>query len=157
MQRMYALANYPLVAVILALSVPVHSAFAATNMQVFKTPWCGCCEAWITEMKKAGFAVDATDLEDLSPVKKQAGVPENLQACHTASVGKDRKYTVEGHVPVEAIRKLVNEKPDIRGISVPGMPTGSPGMGDDPDAVYDVLTIPMDSATLPRVFLSQGR
>ena len=77
--------------------------------------------------------------EDLDPVKRQAGVPADMEACHTVSMELDgRTYVIEGHVPREAVDKLISERTDIRGIAVPGMPDGSLGMGDDPAARYTV-------------------
>ena len=109
------------------------------HITVFKTPWCGCCQVWVDAVEKAGYTVETKDMEDLSSIKTQAGVPAKLEACHTAAIGGDRKYVLEGHVPLAAISKLMTEQPDIRGISTPGMPMGSLGMGEDPKAKYDVL------------------
>ncbi|WP_162265095.1 DUF411 domain-containing protein [Polycladidibacter stylochi] len=106
------------------------------NVTVYKTPWCGCCEAWSEALKQAGYSVKTIDLEDLDAVKQQAQVPDELQGCHTAIMGE---YVLEGHVPLAAIDKLLAEKPAIAGISTPGMPQGSLGMGNDPDASYHVV------------------
>jgi hypothetical protein len=110
-------------------------------MQVYKSPTCGCCKAWIEKMKVAGFEVRVTDLgeEALQEVKTKRGVGENLQSCHTALVNG---YVIEGHVPAADIHRLIKEKPAVVGIAVPGMPRGSPGMevpggASDP---YQVLT-----------------
>ncbi|MEM8484496.1 MAG: DUF411 domain-containing protein [Bacteroidota bacterium] len=95
------------------------------NMVVYKTPTCGCCKKWVTHLETAGFTVKTTDLDDLSDIKTQFGVPQKLRSCHTAVVDG---YIVEGHVPADVVEKMLREKPDIAGISVPGMPIGSPGM-----------------------------
>lgn len=92
---------------------------------MYKTPTCGCCKKWVTHLEGAGFTVKSTDLEDLSPIKQQFSVPQNLRSCHTAVVNG---YVVEGHVPADVVQKMLEEKPEIAGISVPGMPIGSPGM-----------------------------
>ena len=101
------------------------------KMTVYKTPWCGCCKVWTQAMKKAGSTIEIQDMEDLALIKRQAGVPRQLEACHTAVLGQ---YIIEGHVPLEAVNKLHQEQPAIRGIAVAGMPQGSLGMGYDPKA-----------------------
>ncbi len=109
-----------------------------TSVTVYKTPTCGCCKKWVTHLEESGFTVKVTDLEDLSEIKQQFGVPQNLRSCHTAVVNG---YVVEGHVPADVVEKMLTEKPDIAGISVPGMPIGSPGMeveGREADR-YDIL------------------
>lgn len=133
-----------------------HAAPADTAITVFKTPWCGCCELWVEAMKEAGYPVTTTDLEDLSSIKKQASVPGDLEACHTAVVDGERKYVLEGHVPIEAVEKLLEEQPDIKGIAVPGMPSGSLGMGYDPNARYTVYSFDGVSDEAPAVFLETG-
>ena len=96
-----------------------------SNVVVYKTPTCGCCKQWVSHLEDAGFKVKTTDLDDLSGIKEQFGVPQNLRSCHTAVVDG---YVIEGHVPADVITKMLTEKPEIAGISVPGMPIGSPGM-----------------------------
>ena len=106
------------------------------TMVVMKTPTCGCCAAWVALARREGFEVEVTDTEDYAGMKAIANVPEDVWSCHTTRIGG---YTVEGHVPFAAVRKLLDERPDVSGIAVPGMPMGSPGMGDDPAARYDVI------------------
>ena len=106
------------------------------TLHVTKTPTCGCCTAWAELARSAGYEVTVTDTTDFVGMKSAANVPEALVSCHTTRVGG---YVVEGHVPFAAVAKLMTEKPDIAGIAVPGMPMGSPGMGDDPNARYDVI------------------
>ena len=134
----------------------ISAAHAAENraMTVFKTPWCGCCEAWTERMEAEGFAVTVRDLDDLDAIKKQAGVPDELQGCHTAVLDN---YVLEGHVPVEAIDKLMREQPAVRGIAVPGMPQGAPGMGDDPQARYTVYSFTHEAPTAGTVFYEAGK
>ena len=115
------------------------------TMTVYKSPTCGCCKNWVTHMQEAGFNVIAKDVNDLSAIKSEQGVPANLQSCHTAVVDG---YVIEGHVPADSIMNLLATRPKIDGLAVPGMPIGSPGMempgrGVDP---FDVLTF---SATDP--------
>lgn len=127
------------------------------SITVFKTPWCGCCADWVDYMKAAGFAVETEEMEDLTLVRKQAGVGDALAACHTAVIGGARKYVLEGHVPLEAVEKLMSERPDLRGIAVSGMPQGSPGMSDDPKARYTVHAFTGRSGETPSVFMEMGR
>jgi hypothetical protein len=97
-------------------------------------------------LQKAGFSVLARDVDNLGPTKERVGVPVALGACHTAEVGG---YFVEGHVPAEDIRRLLRERPDAKGLTVPGMPTGSPGMEVPSGKVqpYDVLLVREDGST----------
>lgn len=92
---------------------------------VYKSPTCGCCGEYISYLKKQGFEVAMENKSDMKPIKKLYGIPQDMQSCHTTVMGD---YVVEGHVPIEAIQKLLKEKPEIDGIALPGMPQGSPGM-----------------------------
>ena len=129
------------------------SAAEGRAMTIWKTPWCGCCHEWAEAMQKAGYEVKVNDLEDLTPIKRQAGVPAAMEGCHTAAI---EGYFLEGHVPLEAIDKLLVERPAIAGIATPGMPQGSLGMGDDPQARYDVFAVPADAKSTPFVYYSAG-
>lgn len=140
----------------LSLSAPSYADEDRT-VTVYKTPWCGCCKVWTDAVEAAGYHVVVEDLEDLSTIKKQAGVPDDMQACHTAVIGDDRKYIIEGHVPLEAVEKMMSERPDIRGIAVPGMPQGSLGMGYDPNATYTVFALGMKSSDTPQPYFDAGR
>lgn len=102
-----------------------QSANARPEVTVYKSPTCGCCSKWVDHLRSNGFTVDAVDVEDVDAVKRAHGVPPALGSCHTALVGG---YVVEGHVPADAITRLLRERPASAGISVPGMPAGSPGM-----------------------------
>lgn len=118
------------------------------TIEVFKTATCGCCHDWIAHLQDAGFAVAAQDLEyvALAELKQTAGVPDALVSCHT---GRIAGYVIEGHVPAADIRRLLVERPDAIGLSVPGMPIGSPGMGpEDQREAYDVILIGRDGATM---------
>ena len=97
----------------------------ARALTVYKTPWCGCCGGWVTHMTRAGFRVSVVEREDLAPVRKQYGVPFELSSCHTGVSGG---YVLEGHVPADAVKRLLTERPPAKGLAVPGMPMGSPGM-----------------------------
>jgi hypothetical protein len=106
-------------------------------MHVTKSPTCGCCTAWVALARDEGFEVRTVDVDNISTVKSDAQVPGDLWACHTATIDG---YVVEGHVPFAAIVKMLAERPQIAGIAVPGMPIGSPGMGNDPSARFDVIS-----------------
>ncbi|HEY3328024.1 MAG TPA: DUF411 domain-containing protein [Novimethylophilus sp.] len=123
------------------------AALAGTAVTVYKSPTCGCCEKYVDYLRKNGFAVKAIDQNDMSAIKKRYGVTR-VASCHTALVNG---YVVEGHVPVSAINKLLKEKPAIAGISVPGMPMNSPGMGEMKKGTLTVYRIPKAGET-PTVF-----
>lgn len=115
---------------------------------VHKDPYCGCCNGWIEHMRKAGFPIDARNEDDMGAIKARAGVPFGKGSCHTAMVGG---YFIEGHVPAEDIKRLLAEKPDARGLALPGMPMGSPGM-EMPDGrtqPYTVELVANDGSTSP--------
>lgn len=92
---------------------------------VHKSPTCGCCGLWVEHLQKAGFRVELRDADNLNPVKERVGVPYGKGSCHTAEIGG---YFVEGHVPAGDIKRLLAEKPNAKGLVLPGMPLGSPGM-----------------------------
>lgn len=115
-----------------------NSTAHAEEIMVYKSPTCGCCKKWITHLEKEGFDVKTKDYRDMKPIKKMFGVKSKFQSCHTAKVGK---YFIEGHVSASDIKKLLREKPDVKGLSVPGMPMGSPGMEGHRKDKYDVIAI----------------
>lgn len=119
-------------------SSKLDPAFVGQKITVFKSQSCGCCDLYVNYLEKQGFSVEVQDMLDLSNVKKELKVPQEVRSCHVSKVDD---YFVEGHVPVEAITKLLKEKPDILGIALPGMPSGSPGMPGskkEPFVVYAV-------------------
>lgn len=126
------------------------------RMTVYKTPWCGCCTAWSERMEAEGYHVVVRNMEDLTAIRQQAGVPDDMQGCHTAVVEKGKKYVVEGHVPPAAISNMLDDQPDIRGIAVPGMPAGSVGMGESDDARYTVFSLAGKSGEKPQPFMEIG-
>jgi hypothetical protein len=101
------------------------SAAAGPKVTVYKTAACGCCRGWVTAMARAGFAPVVVDVEDLSQLWRKRGVPDVLSSCHLAEVGG---YVTVGHVPPGDIRRLLKARPKALGLTVPGMPIGSPGM-----------------------------
>lgn len=121
---------------------------------VHKSPTCGCCQNWVAHMQRAGFPVAVKGVDNLNPIKTEVGIPPGKGSCHTAQVGD---YFVEGHVPAEDVKRLLTEKPDARGLTVPGMPVGSPGMEVPSGQVdsYDVLLVAKDGST--SVYSSHGK
>jgi hypothetical protein len=107
---------------------------------LYKNPQCLCCDEYVRQLEQAGMSVTIETTTDLAAVMKQAGIPEALAACHTLIVGD---YIIEGLVPLNVVERLMTEKPAIRGISLPGMPMGAPGMGtpdmkDGPLTIYEI-------------------
>lgn len=124
----------------------------ARELTVYKTPWCGCCRGWVTHMSRAGFKPKVIELEDLAPVRERHGVPFSLSSCHTAVADG---YVVEGHVPPADVVRLLRERPKALGLTVPGMPVGSPGM-EQPDGAkerFETLLL-LDRSGRTRVFAS---
>ncbi|MDO3721279.1 DUF411 domain-containing protein [Marinobacter sp. chi1] len=121
----------------LGLSSPLMAEETINDIHVYKSPTCGCCADWVEHLEANGFDVEVTDTNDLNPIKVEAGLSRGLASCHTAFVGD---YVIEGHVPASDIHRLLKEAPQARGLTVPGMPVGSPGMemGDRKDP-YQVL------------------
>ena len=111
---------------------------------VWKSPYCGCCGKWIDHMKAAGFQVETRNVEQMQSIKRQAGIPEKLESCHTAVIGG---YLIEGHVPAADIKRLLAEKRKTRGLAVPGMPSGSPGMENGEHDPYEVVTFDKKGTT----------
>ena len=109
------------------------------SVEVFKTPSCGCCYGYVLFLEKEKFNVKQTDMRSLHSIKQKYNIPLEMQSCHTTIVGK---YFIEGHVPLEAVNKLLKEQPDIDGIALPGMPIGTPGMPgkkEEPFVVYQLI------------------
>lgn len=120
---------------------------------VYKSPTCGCCGLWVDHMREAGFRVEVIEEQNLGPRKAALGVPPGMGSCHTATVGG---YVIEGHVPADDVRRLLLERPAARGLAVPGMPIGSPGMemGHRRDP-YTVWLLRQDSP--PQAFAHHGQ
>jgi len=102
---------------------------------VFKSPACGCCGEWVAHMRASGFRVEVREIADVSPIKRAQGIPDRLASCHTAIV---EGYVLEGHVPAGDVQRLLRERPKAKGLAVPGMVPGSPGMAG-PAQRYDTL------------------
>jgi hypothetical protein len=112
---------------LLAAIAPALPAAAAEPIHatLYKNPQCTCCEGYAAYLRNNGLDVEVKPTNDLNQISRNAGAPEKYQGCHTMFVGG---YVIDGHVPVEVVRKLLKERPPIAGITLPGMPTGSPGM-----------------------------
>jgi hypothetical protein len=142
----------PAALLLAALAAPALAGSSAIT--VYKTPTCGCCTKWIDHLEANGFEVSAVDVPDTWPIKEKHGVPVELAACHTALVDG---YVVEGHVPAADVTRLLRERPDVKGLAVPDMPIGSPGMeGSDPTRHerYEVLSFDAEGKT--KVFETHG-
>lgn len=117
----------------------IEEKLAVTNAQQYNSPGCSCCEQYASYLREQlDGTLSTTVPDDIAAVKREYGVPEELESCHTVDIGG---YIVEGHVPAEAIAKLLDEKPSIDGIALPGMPAGSPGMGGKKSETFDVYVI----------------
>ena len=129
-------------------------AAAPGTLVVYKTPYCGCCKGWVAHMGRAGFSLTINDLEDLSPVRARYGVPLKLSSCHTGVIAG---YVIEGHVPPGDVTRLLREKPKALGLTVPGMPVGSPGMEvpNRPAERFETLLL-LDRSGRTRVFATHG-
>ncbi len=133
-----------LVALVTVPSAPMAAPKAA-EIVVYKTPTCGCCGNWVAHLRDAGLEVSVVSVSDTQAIRSSVGVPQRLGSCHTAVIGD---YWAEGHVPADLIKKLMAESPDgIRGIAVPGMAPGSPGMESPNPVRYDVLAYGDDGNT----------
>lgn len=127
---------------------------ALLPIDVHRSPTCGCCMKWVEHLRDAGFQVRVHEHADMQPIKRRLGVPDSARSCHTAQVGD---YFVEGHVPAADIKRLLADRPVARGIAVPGMPLGSPGM-EVPDGTvqpYEVQLVGHQGAT--QVYARHGR
>ena len=134
-----------------APSASTTAASAANEVTVYRVASCGCCGKWMDHLREAGFTVTEKIVENRSDAPPRARVPEKLQSCHTATVGK---YVVEGHVPADVIRDLLAQRPELEGIAVPGMPAGSPGMESPNPEPYEVIAF--DGKGNTKVFAKKG-
>jgi hypothetical protein len=127
-----------------ALAQPIHAL-------LYKNPQCGCCEGYAAYLRQNGFEVEVKPTNDLAEISSKAGVPADLEGCHTMFI---EGYVVDGHVPVDAILKLLAEKPAIAGITLPGMPMGSPGMAGTKTEPFTIYAISKKGA-VPTVYLTE--
>jgi hypothetical protein len=132
---------YPRIALSILMLASLQLQAAGPLVSVVKTPTCGCCAKWVDHLKANGFTTTVKDVENTTLFRRQSGVPEQLGSCHTAIVGG---YSIEGHVPAADIHKLLKLKPKAKGLAVPGMPLGSPGMEAHRRDAYSVLLFQTD-------------
>jgi len=136
-----------LLTALLATAALTAGAADLPEVEVFKSPYCGCCTEWARHMTDNGFRVRSTNVEDVPAARARLGMPEQYGSCHTAKIGS---YVIEGHVPADDIKRLLKEKPQAVGLAAPGMPGGSPGMESARKEPYDVLLVGKDGKA--RVF-----
>ncbi len=145
--------NKRIIAVIVIIAIGVGGFYFLTNknevkraialnhtmqdkkMTIYMSPNCGCCIGYADEMRRQGFDVTVVALDDMNSIKEKYGIPANKQSCHTAIIDN---YFIEGHVPIEAVKKLLKERPAIDGIGLPGMPPGAPGIPGQKLAPYKI-------------------
>lgn len=125
-------------------SEPEQIVLGGKEVMVYKTPTCGCCRVYVSYLEKKGVKVKTEDVKDLNDIKRQYGVPTEFSSCHTSIVDG---YVVEGHIPLEAIEKLLNERPNIKGIALPGMPSGTPGMPGPKNEIWNIRSFTEDGTT----------
>jgi hypothetical protein len=140
-----------LAVVLTTLALPLPAMAEPIRATLYKNPQCSCCEGYAAYLRRNGFAVDVKPTNDLAEISSKAGVPEQFQGCHTMFVGG---YVVDGHVPVNTIRKLLSERPAIAGITLPGMPSGSPGMTGHKDGPFTIYAVTKDGMR-PKVYATE--
>ncbi|MCA1440374.1 DUF411 domain-containing protein [Ensifer sp. IC4062] len=145
MNRMIRLTS---LATLIAFATP---ALAQSQATLYKSPECGCCESYVAYLRDNGFKVDVKETDELAAISQKAGVPEDKQGCHTTFIDG---YVIDGHVPINVVRKLLKEKPPIAGITLPGMPMGSPGMTGTKTEKFVIYTVPKDGKA-PEVYATE--
>jgi hypothetical protein len=139
-QLIWLIAAIALVAVGLVIN---QKLVQAADIVVYKNPSCGCCNKWVEHLQEKGYRVEVQNRNNLASIRSSLGIPGKLQSCHTAKIGN---YLIEGHVPAADIERLLNDKPQVAGLAVPGMPMGSPGMEGPRKDTYQVLTFQENGA-----------
>ena len=133
--------TYRLAAILTLSALPLPSLAAPIQAVLYKNPQCSCCEDYAAYLQQSGFTVDVKPTNDLAQISLKAGVPENLEGCHTMLVDG---YVVDGLVPVDIVKKLLTERPAIAGITLPGMPMGAPGMGGTKAGSFTIYAVTKD-------------
>jgi hypothetical protein len=128
---------------------PLSGLAAEMSATLYNNPNCGCCAGHAEYLKENGFDVEVVETNDLSKIKAEHNVPEKLYGCHSTLIDN---YVFEGHVNVESIQQVLEEKPFIKGLSVPGMPLGSPGMGGEKQGPIEVSTLAFQPTDSPEVY-----
>jgi hypothetical protein len=135
--------------VFLALAaLPLRALAGPDRAILYKQPQCGCCDEYAAYLRTNGFEIEVKPTNDLAEISRQAGVPDEFQGCHTMFV---EGYVVDGHVPVTVVRRLLSERPHIAGITLPGMPDGSPGMTGRKTGPFTIYAVTKDGAP-PKVY-----
>jgi hypothetical protein len=124
-----------------ALGAPVAASAVTPVIEVYKSAYCGCCTAWVDHLKANGFSVKVQNVANPTDYREKFGMPNDLGSCHTGMV---QGYAIEGHVPAREIKRLLAERPRAKGLAVPSMPMGSPGMEGHRNDPYDVLLVQTD-------------
>jgi hypothetical protein len=143
------IARLATVAALLALPLPAFA--GSTHVTLYKNPQCSCCEGYAAYLRDNGFDVEVKPTTDLAEISRKAGVPEAMEGCHTAFIDG---YVVDGHVPVAVIEKLLTERPAIAGITLPGMPMGSPGMVGEKTEPFTVYAVTKDGKA-PTIYATE--
>ncbi len=135
-------------ALLLAFAAVISTTVAAGEKPaatLYKNPQCGCCEGYAEYLRANGYSVDVKPTHELTPMSRAAGIPDDFQGCHLTYIDN---YVVSGHVPVETVNRLLSERPAIKGITLPGMPMGSPGMNGVKQGPFTIYTIGSDQPTV---------
>jgi hypothetical protein len=143
--------TYFLAALTVAIAMPLPAVAATINAVMYKNPSCSCCETYAAYLEKNGFTVELKPSNDLDQISAGLGVPEKLQGCHSVVIGD---YVVDGFVPVDLIKKMLAERPEITGIAMPGMPMGSPGMGGQKTGAWTIYAFTEDGKA-PTVYATE--
>lgn len=126
-----------------ALGVHLVASAALPVIEVYKNPSCGCCTGWVKHLEQNGFTVKVHEVANTSDYRAKFGIPDALGSCHTATV---QGYAIEGHVPASEIKRLLAENRKVKGLAVPSMPLGAPGMEGNRSDPYDVLLVKTDGS-----------
>ncbi len=118
---------------------------SAKTVTVYKSSTCGCCVNYIAMLESKGYEVDVVETEDMMSVKEKYGIPRSMESCHTSVFGE---YVVEGHMPFEVVERMLEEKPNIRGIALPDMPAGSPGMPGEKKGEWTIYALTDDNVEI---------
>lgn len=138
------LATLGLSATVIGMSIMAVAQAGSPVIDVFKSPYCGCCGKWVEHMRQAGFPANVHEVQDVPAARDATGMPVRYGSCHTAKVGG---YAVEGHVPAADVKRLLAEKPQAVGLAVPSMPPGSPGMEGPTSVPYETLLVQTDGSS----------
>lgn len=143
--------TYRLAVLSMLVATPLPAVAATIDAVMYKNPQCSCCESYAAYLEQNGFKVDIKPVNNLSQISSGAGVPADIEGCHTLMVDG---YVVDGLVPVDIVKKLLTERPTITGITLAGMPTGAPGMGGQKDGTWTIYAFTKDG-TAPTVYATR--